>query len=244
MPSLKKYIVAFQLSLSRQFTYRANFMFGRMRELVAFSALILLFIAIPRGLAGYTSDQLVMYMLMSTFISALFSVFAMYGMIDEIADGDLINYLLRPINYFLYSLSVVTAMRFLVFVAGIAEVILLALVFQRADLLNWMLRAHWLAFLVLLTGGLAIVQLLDFIVGCMAFWTNRSNGPRWLLFILVMFCTGSFFPIDLFPNWVRKVLELTPFPSLVFVPIKAWFGDLSHAQLLQAIQIDVFWVVI
>ena len=231
----------FRIELATVLTYRANFVFGRIRELVVACALGFLYTQVTETgpLATYGRDALLQYLFLSTFVATILSAYAMHTMANEIADGDLTNYLLRPTNYLLVWVSRMAAVRCLSVVMGCFELMLLWAIFR--PVLAWPGAARMAMFVVFLLGSVVLLQLLDLLAGCLGFWTHRSHGPRWMLTMFVQLLSGAFLPIDAFPRWVRLVLEATPFPSLIFAPVRALVGDTSVASLVSRLGVQIAW---
>jgi ABC-2 type transport system permease protein len=241
---MKKYWTAFVLMLSHELIYRTNIFFGCLGQFVTYAALLFLFQAIPRETVGvYDQSQLFTYLLGAAFLSMTLFVYLMHDIAREIVEGDLINYLLRPIDYLWFSVSRALAIRVLPVVFSVITVLVLFLVFSSRTFfwqtdLQPLLMAAALSF-----GSLLLVLLMDFCAGMFGFWTHRSHGPRWMITMLLSSFAGSYFPLDLFPPWLQTALSYTPFPSIIFIPVKAYLGQLSYQDFLHAIVTDAAWIV-
>jgi len=58
------------------------------------------------------------------------------------------------------------------------------------------------------------------------------------------FFAGAYFPIDVLPKWLSNFIYLTPFPYLVFFPMKIWLEQLSLTMVFKSIIICGFWLVV
>ncbi len=240
---MRKYAAGFRLALSRELVYRTNFFFGRIRELIIFGGLLYLFSALPNGAGPYDQSRLLTYALAGLFVATVVYVFGMERIANEIADGDLTNFLLRPVHYLWFWVAGLAAARALLFVAGIIEIALLLIIFPHAHLVVPRLW-NFTGAVVLLVGSIVLVQILDFIAGIFSFWTHRGHGPRWGLTILILTTSGAFFPIDLYPEALARAIKMTPFPTLAFFPIKAYLGDLSSVKILEALVTQWSWIAV
>lgn len=236
--------MGFKLALSNEFIYRTNFLIGRLGEFVAYAALLYLFHALPQGAGGYDSTRLLTYVLGAALMSSVLFVYGMHSIADEITDGDLMNYLLRPIRYLSFWIARVAATRVLSLLTGIMGVGVLLLLIPRVNLF-WQSNFLTIIFSVaLVLGSLCIVQLLDLIAGLFAFWADRSHGPRWMVTVLILFLSGAYFPLDLFPAWVQTVLSYTPFPLLLFAPLKVYLGQIPQEDIPQLFILQGIWIVL
>ena len=239
---IRPYLVAYRLELSKKFTYRTNFVFGRVRDLIVFGGLLYLYNALPHGAGTYDPTQLRTYTLLATFVFAVQSGFAMNDMADEIFSGDLSNYLLRPIKYYGYWLSRTLAHRSILVVSGLLEIGLLALLFQGQPLVV-PTPVGALQFAVLLVIAVGIVQVIDFTAATLAIWTGRAFGSRFVTYgILIPFLSGAFVPLDILPDWARTALAWTPFPLTAFAPLQAYLGRLDAVAFGQYVLLGLAWI--
>jgi len=62
---------------------------------------------------------------------------------------------------------------------------------------------------------------LSFFLSLSAFWTDDIWAVRWLFGVVFLeFFAGTFFPIDILPTFLQKIIYLTPFPYLIYFPVK------------------------
>src|SRR3989338_2949065 len=236
-----KYLTTFQLALSREMMYRANFVFGRFRALVIYFSLLFVFQLFGQQSHLYSQDELSTYIILAGSMYMVFFVYSMDLIAHEIVDGDLINYLLRPINYLTYWFCRIAAMRVLNVIAAIAGLAIVALATHASFIFQTNIFAL-AQFIILLAGALSIITLIDFIAGSLSFWTYRSHGPRWLAVIGIQFLSGAYSPLDLFPQWLQQVYAATPFPSIVFVPITAYLGRMNGRGFVAALLVQAVWI--
>lgn len=239
---MRKYLAGFRMALSRELIYRTNFIFGRVRELIIFGSLMFLYSALPDGAGPYDQERLLTYAIAGVFVAAVLFVFGMENIANEIAEGDLVNFLLRPVRYLWFWTFRISATRALLVVAGIAEIFILRMIFPSAELFFQSQWEPWIASLVLLLGAIILVQLLDFIAGSFSFWTHRGHGPRWFIQLTLLVLSGAYFPIDLYPVWLKDIIMFTPFPSVAYVPIRVYLGDLAGPIILQSLFVQWFWI--
>lgn len=57
-----------------------------------------------------------------------------------------------------------------------------------------------------------------FLIGLAAFWLEDTSGIYLIYSRLSMVLGGMLLPLELFPNWVRPLLDVLPFPNVVYGP--------------------------
>ncbi len=235
--------MAYRLGLARELTYRVNFFFGQLRYFLLFATLIFFTLAIRRTVGDYTTEQLLTYYLFAGVITNLLMADSMEQISNEIAEGDLSNYLLRPMNYFGYWTARLLGFRTITLFATLFGIFLLTLV----PGVNFFFQTDPTALLqsaTLFGMSFIIVELLHFSVALLAFWANRAFGPRWLLVNLLYFLTGLFIPVDLFPAWAQNILWWTPFPTLVYGTTKAYLGLVTKPEFVHMLLTQTVWIII
>ena len=95
-----------------------------------------------------------------------------------------------------------------------------------------------------LVAAFALRFLMQYAFAMVAFWSERANAIEDLWFFMYLFLSGFIAPLDLFPDSVRRVAELTPFPYLVYMPARILIGqqvDLTKGFLVMAVWGTGFW---
>jgi ABC-2 type transport system permease protein len=99
-------------------------------------------------------------------------------------------------------------------------------------------------FPVSLLGAYLIRSLNQTSLGLITFWTTRV-GPIFELYIaLELLLSGRLVPLSLMPDWVQRLADVLPFRWTFGFPIEALVGNLSQAQLLGGLAMQLFWIVV
>jgi ABC-2 type transport system permease protein len=56
------------------------------------------------------------------------------------------------------------------------------------------------------------------------------------------FFTGALIPLAIFPEWLKTISMFMPFQSMVHVPVSIYIGTLSGWQAVQAIGVQLIWL--
>ena len=103
---MKKYLTVFQLSFQNEFTYRLNFVLWRVRNVLRILMAYFLWnmVYLQNSMAfGFTREQMMTYVFMVlVFMSFVVAAPSIDNMGNEISNGDLSNFLVKPINYLYY----------------------------------------------------------------------------------------------------------------------------------------------
>jgi ABC-type uncharacterized transport system permease subunit len=100
------------------------------------------------------------------------------------------------------------------------------------------------AVLYTLSFGLAyaIMVLIGLVIGLGSFWTFEIWGFVSIHRLVSAFFGGALMPLWFFPSQLRAVADWLPFQSMVFVPIALYLGQLTGADAVRAIALQLLWV--
>ncbi|MBI3385207.1 ABC-2 family transporter protein [Candidatus Gottesmanbacteria bacterium] len=243
---MKKYYQIFSNTWQEYMTYRLNFVMWRVR--VVLRLLIIYFLwqavfGVRQELFGYSREQMLTYVLFTPLITSIITGSRSMDIGNEINQGDLSNYLLRPTSYFRYWWTKDLADKALNIIFSIFELIILFLVFRppifwQPDLFRWLL------FLLAIAISTFLYFYLNVILAFVAFWTPDYWGPRFLIFMVQEFLTGGIFPLDILPKNIFNVILLTPFPYLTFFPLAIYLGKSEGIYQWGGLLISSIWAII
>src|SRR5205085_3299914 len=85
----------------------------------------------------------------------------------------------------------------------------------------------WAAFGASLTLAILVSFAFRFAVTLSSFWLVDIFGPWQIAGFAMAFFSGFVIPLTFFPAWLGRLAGLTPFPSIVQLPIEVFLG--KHA---------------
>jgi ABC-2 type transport system permease protein len=125
--------------------------------------------------------------------------------------------------------------------AAVLEVGLLALLVQ-GELFLPRNPVTWLLFGTAVLLSSLLFFFLEFAISTFAFWTSESGGPLFCFELFLQFAAGAFFPLDVLPLALRKALESTPFPYMVYFPVRIFLEKVSPAEAARMIGMEALWL--
>jgi ABC-2 type transport system permease protein len=181
-------------------------------------------------LAGYRLTQVVWYLGMAETI-ALSSSRIFNEISAAVRAGDLAYTLSRPLSYPFYQVANSlgnSVPRFLVnFLTAI--VVVSIGIGQFAGSLQGVI-----AFLAMAMMALLLDALIAVLIGLAAFWLEEVF-PVFLIYQKLLFTVGGMFiPLEMFPDWLRKLVAWMPFQFITYAPPRA-FVDFEPGFVLQAL---------
>jgi len=173
--------------------------------------------------AGISASSLNHYFL-ATFVVRQFTVVWMiYEFERDALEGRLSPFLLQPLHPLWRYVAAHLAEQAtrVPFVALMLTVIALV----APDLLWWPEPSRLLLAVVAMLAAFSLRFLLQTIVAMLCFWSERAAALDRLLLIPYLFLSGLVAPLDTYPPGVRRLADLTPFPSMVNFPARLLAGE-------------------
>lgn len=252
-PSWKKYWLVLATRAQEDMVYRANYLLGALFRFLPLVTTVYLWDAVFRSLseqgkepsiAGYGYGDTVAYYLL-VYVARGFS--SMPGMsrdiCNDIRDGALNRYLVRPVSYFGYQLAYYLAHK-LVFWA--VALVAFPPVF-------WLLRDHfsgvpdaagWAAFLYSLLLAFAIGILFSFLVGLLAFWFLEISTFLYVILTVEYFLSGHLIPLTFLPEALQGWILYLPFAYEVYWPVALFLSRVPEGEAGFMLAVGTAWVAV
>jgi ABC-2 type transport system permease protein len=246
---MDKYLQVFKISFQQEFAYRINFVMWRVRNIFQIFLVFFLWDSVfsnpTREIFGYNKEKILTYVFGLLIVRAFVLSSRAQDVAGEISRGEIINYFLKPVDYFKYWLtrdlsSKVLNICFATFEAGILYMILKPPFFIQTNFVSL------LAFLISIVIAILIFFYLLFLVDSITFWVPEAGwGAQFLVTVVaVEYLSGAIFPIDILPESFQNFLNLTPFPYMIYFPLQVYLGHIAGATLIRGILVAAIWLII
>jgi ABC-2 type transport system permease protein len=239
-----KYCHAFVVGLQSNLVYRWNF---AVRSIFSLSHLVVVFIlwgavfAMKTSVGSFDFAQTLTYFVVVFFLQFFVGAFNEDYLISEDIRNGLINqFLLKPINYFAYRLSVFTAARVVSGAMGVGA-LLIALPFFHSYL--DLPHESWRIGLGIVAMSLtAVIQFsIAYCFGLLSFWFLEIQGFILLSMAVETVLGGQFFPLDLLPPGIFAVVRFLPFFYQSYFPAAILSGRQGLDFALHGLVIQAAW---
>jgi ABC-2 type transport system permease protein len=244
-----KYLVLIKTKLDEYIAYRLNFIFWRVRNIFHLLLLFFLWQNIYKGsvsIPGYTEAAIFTYIFVANSMSALVLSSKTDQVGGDILNGNIINQLLKPINFFSYVGTREIADKIMNLVFSLIEVTLFLVVFRPPFLLQTDITA-WITLIPFLCIALALSFLISFSLALIAFWSTEIWAPRFIFMVIISLVSGTLFPLTLLPDPIYATAMLTPFPYLIYVPTQiylfGWTADTFNYLMVSLVWIGIFSII-
>jgi ABC-2 type transport system permease protein len=244
---MSKYWHVIRIGVQSTLVYRFNFLARAAFSLVPLMATLYIWRTIFEGrdssVSGYSLGKMVTYYLITLLVDTLTAVTDDdWQVAADIKDGNISQFLLRPIDYLTYRFCLFGAGR-LIYAAAALIPIGLFYFWHRTD---FYLPATWTAgawFLVSLVLAGFMQFLISYSLALLAFWLLDVSTLIILIFGLEYAASGHLFPLDILPPLAQNLLMWTPFPYEVFFPVSIYLEQITGAAIYQGLAIQACWVI-
>ena len=180
------------------------------------------------------------YFLCAFFVRQFSVVWVVFSFEEDTLLGKISPYLIQPLNPFFryfaqhlaeqitrFPFALIIAFFFLIFNKEIIWIPNLGILFLS-------MISTFLSFL--------IQFLIQSIIACLCFWTEKASSIERLLFIPTLFLSGLLAPVVSFPEYVKSWIYFTPFPYLIDFPANLLSGNPTNIS--GGFFMQIFWVII
>ena len=246
---MKKYRHVLGIGIQNNLTYRFNFLSRSLFSFISIIAMLYVWRTIYAGkgpgavVGSYTFAQMVSYYLLATIVDSLSAVNEDdWQIAADIKDGNISQFLLKPIDYLWYRLCLFLSgrMTYLAIAATPLAIFILCL-------RNYFVLPHDWGTLALFFVSITLTALLQFFMSytmaMLAFWVLEVSTFIFILFAFEYIASGHLFPLDILPPALANVLHFTPFPYQLYFPVSIYMGKTTGADLARGLVIQFAWVV-
>lgn len=241
---MSKATAIMKIALQRVIAHRFSVFAYRIGEIAELLFLIIMWQALYRHtniISGYTLPELLSYILIGNLITHLTRNFLTDRVAQEINNGTLSLFMIKPMSYFRYVCNrEMGRVAFPFFVSLVSELAIMAFFWQIL-----IIQTNLTVLLVLIVMVLLafITELfIAFLVALMAFWTDEVDGVHATVDRAKKFLSGSYFPLSILPPLYVSVSMLLPFAYSFYMPTQLYLGKLSTSLALRGIGIQCVWI--
>jgi len=247
---VKKYWHIINIGIQNSLAYRVNFLFRIVFGFIPLLATIYLWRAVysskepGRDVGDYSLAQMISYYLIVTIVDVFTAVSEDdWQIAADIKDGNISQFLVKPINYLSYRLCLFSSGRLIYMAVALIPLGLFILSFRHYFVLPPDLAtAGWFLFSVALT---ALLQFfMSYAMAMLAFWVLEVSTFIFILFAFEYIASGHLFPLDILPAQISRLLFYTPFPYQMYFPVSIYMGRISGIALFQGFLMQIGWVLV
>ncbi len=246
MKKLTTYWLVAKNTWDEALTYRLNFAVWRLRVFLSLISTYFLWLTLlPKGstIGIYNQASMLTYILGGSIMYSIVMSTRAAGVADDIVQGNLSNYLLRPVNYIFYYFSKDIGDKAMNIAFSLFEISLVFLLLRPPFFIQTNLL-YIIPFTISVLLAVCINFYLNMMLSFIGFFSSEAWAPRFIFYILLTFFAGSLFPLDIFPAPIYLFLKLLPFSYLLYSPMKIYLGQMSPLNIAINLVLAILWTVL
>lgn len=195
-------------------------------------------------LGGWPLSELASYYLLIVIASSFIIAHVEEDVaVHDIREGDLVRYLTRPISYYWMKFFGEIPWRIVQGFFGVVVFSVFYTIFNKfISIPNSIEGALSTLFVIILAVFISFT--LKMIVGLSAFWFTDFWGLQQVVEVIIVVLAGFVMPIMLLPDWIRTLSLYSPFPYMIYFPVRAFQSSLTSAEIIHTITVQLIWVVL
>ena len=246
---MKKYWHVINTGIQNSMAYRFQFFTRTFLGFIPVVAMLYVWRTVYEGktdpqVGAYTFGQMISYYLLVTIVDALTQVNEDdWQIATDIREGNISQFLLKPINYLTYRLALFFSGRVIYFTFAAPPLALFIFV----------LRKYFVPPPDFATFGLFLVSIFltaliqfftSYVMALLAFWVLEVSTFIFIVYAVEYIASGHLFPLDILPVGLQKLLAFTPFPYQLYFPVSIYLGKTTGAELWQGLGVQFLWVML
>ncbi len=160
----------------------------------------------------------------------------------DVRNGELVRYLVKPVSY--YWMKIFEEMPYHFLRGGYCLIIISILYFFFGKFIT-ISRDPLTLIMTLVIAVLAsfISNTFKIVIGLISLWIIDIWGIFEAINVIHTVLAGTLIPIILLPTGLKLIANILPFAYIIYYPVAALIGRLSHAELIQVIVVQSLWLI-
>lgn len=245
---MKKYWAIVKSTWQEYLTYRFNFFLEVIGGIISMLVIIALWYVIYKEkgqveINGYSLAEMITYLLLAGLIHSFLWLTAQGDEInDDINQGRLSNFLVKPLNPAFYWLCRDFCRRIMTLTLGLIEFAIIFFLFKNFLIGPASFFHLFLFFLAIILGGF-LHFIIFFLFSIIAFWMDQTWGPRFIIRVIMEIATGVIIPLSFFPGFWKTIFDFLPFKYMIYFPLQIYLDKILLYDLVREFFILLIWLI-
>jgi ABC-2 type transport system permease protein len=159
----------------------------------------------------------------------------------KVQNGSIAQDLLKPVSFNGFIFAQTAGNVCFKLVAEFLPALLISIIFIGIQLPSSLLSACF--FLISLVLGFLVFYFINYIVSITAFWFQNIFALQQIKNALILILSGVLLPLWFMPEILIKIINLSPFGTIYFIPITIYLGQLTGNELLFSLIKQCLWII-
>lgn len=240
--AMKLYFFVFLYELKKYFVYPLELIFTVLQYFLKLLFLIVFWTVISKSSENNIDiRQLASYFLIAEAVSLITMAYTWdLGRFvrHKIRDGSISNFFIKPVSLLKYCYFSTIGGNGVEYVLALFSIVIALLIVPPASLLGVF------SFFIFLILASIIGFSFNLFEASLSFVFTETNGIKNAVRHVISVFSGLLVPLYLFPEGLRKIVELTPFPAMIFSPVNALSYTEINDELIKSLLVAIFWAIL
>ena len=251
--SLKAYLSIFRMKTAEGFQYRLAAIAGATISIfwvyieIVVCSVFYHYSANPNAgiSAGLTLQQLITYIWIAQILFLIQPMNIDSEILSKIQSGDVALELCRPLGLYPHWFAKVAAGRLIpLFWRGSIILMISLLMPTHYRLLPPASISALICSLITIVSAFFLCSAYGTLICAIRLSVPWGDGPTYLLMLIGSVLSGSYLPLQLWPEFLKPFLMLQPFAGYLDLPLRFYLGALAPDRMLWATSLQMTWTVI
>ena len=246
MNKVKKYMPFFRASMMNMFIYRGTIWLWMLVDVFQFVMMIFLWKSVYQFnevISGFTFNEMLIYFLLTNLFYVFTEVDAVFAMSEEIKEGRISLYLVKPISY---------KARLFTEILGRALGVLLLLtpiIIITGIVLTFIFNIAWTVTIIEVLVAILYIPLIlllmfefSFFFGTLVIHTSNEFGLVIFMSVFTRVMSGQLIPLSFYPQYLLNIVQYIPFRFISYPPL-ILLDKVSIADALTGLLVLALWVI-
>ena len=229
--------------------YRLNFMLGLISIIFPITIQIYIWNAVYCGkvdgvVYGFSYKQMILYTLLSAIVSKFIASDGFEGEINQdIKDGGLSKFLVKPVSYSKYRLSCSIGKKTPQIIT--ITILLITVLIVSSYVLEQALEPfRVIGFFISICLAILLNLLHVYCISAAAFWINDAGSFFHIASLVVNVFSGGVFPLEIFGSTLNHFFNYLPYKYTIYYPVIIVNGRLESYRIIEILGVQIFWIVV
>lgn len=161
-------------------------------------------------------------------------------MIDEVKDGKISTYLIKPFSYRIFLAANELTWRFSGLIFVLPSLLLFYPLLKNTPVPT--ITIHYLLLTLFLIPVIFLSRFcISFLIGSSSFWLSNSKAFSHFKWMMEGVFGGAWLPLFMFPQILQTVAKFTPFYYFFYFPNQLLLGQLTNLEIFTGLTIFLTW---
>lgn len=241
---MRKFIALCRAGILVTLTYRIPLLVWNVGDLISLMTIVAVWLSVSANqtIGGYSKPELIQYYVSVLFLQWIVGWHVFYPVKEEIRDGSIILWLLKPFSYYWNKFSQELGWHIVSSIVGVLTVsVVVVLLGVKISLAIFSIK--FLLILLAIILSCILCYTISLCLALICFWLTEVDGIYSLFFISMFIFGGQGIPLSFFPESLRWLVNNLPFRYLFSFPLEIYLNKITGFQISQAFIVGVIWII-